>query len=325
MNLLVTGGCGFIGSNFINYYWKYNPEVNIYNIDVLNYCADINNIKSKIRNDKRYTFIEGNIRCTDLIKHILKTYSITHIIHFAAQSHVDNSFEKSLQYTMDNIYGTHSILEASRQWGKLELFIHVSTDEVYGESKLESDDIKHEEVLLCPTNPYAATKAGAELLAKSYYHSFKFPVIITRGNNVFGENQYPEKLIPKFISLLEKGEKLPIQGDGSCVRNFLYIKDVVKAFTIILEKGVIGEVYNIGGEISNEYSVIEVAKLLIRLYLKKNNYIEWLSYVKDRPFNDKRYFITNEKLCTLGWKPIWNFKDALINMLEKMKKRQNKY
>ena len=315
-NLLVTGGCGFIGSNFINMIWKTN-NYNIINLDVMYYCANENNVNDEIRNSLTYTLIKGNLCNQDLIKEILSSYKITHIIHFAAQSHVQNSFEDSLQFTQDNILGTHTLLEMSRKYGKIERFIHVSTDEVYGESMLEEDE-KHktEHSVLCPSNPYAATKAGAELIAQSYYHSYKMPIIITRGNNVYGPNQYPEKLIPKFIKLLQENKKVTIQGDGSCVRAFLYAEDTVRAFKYILEKGEIGEIYNIGCDEEMEYSILDVAKILIKMIKNSEDYDKWIEYIKDRPFNDKRYYISNSKVKSLGW-------DIKINFLEGLKKLIN--
>jgi dTDP-glucose 4,6-dehydratase len=310
VNLLITGGCGFIGSNFINYiFYKYD-KINIINIDALYYCANKNNINKNIRNNNRYTFIEGNLCSKDLLDHILVKYNINYIIHFAAQSHVQNSFEESLQYTKDNILGTHTLLESCRKYNKINKFIHVSTDEVYGESK-KNDDHKTEYSTLYPTNPYAGTKAGAELIAQTYYHSFKIPIIITRGNNVYGPNQYPEKLIPKFIKLLKENKKVTIQGDGSSVRGFLYILDTIKAFEIILCDGQIGEIYNIGCDECMEYSVLNVAKILIKLIKNDDDYEKWIEYIEDRPFNDIRYFISNTKLKDLGWNISVNFIDGL--------------
>ena len=190
-NLLVTGGCGFIGSNFINYYFYENKDINIYNLDAMYYCANEKNIKEVIRNSDRYKLIKGNLCSFDLLSHILEAYKIDTIIHFAAQSHVDDSFTNSLQYTKDNILGTHNLLEICRlHCPTLQKFIHVSTDEVYGESmNFVHEQHKTEQSILCPTNPYAATKAGAELIAQSFHHSFNMPIIITRGNNVYGPNQ----------------------------------------------------------------------------------------------------------------------------------------
>ena len=300
-NILITGGCGFIGSNFINYYYKHNDKCNIVNIDAMYYCASIENIHLEIRQNPRYTFYSENLCVVDILK-ILETHKITHIIHFAAQSHVQNSFRESIQYTKDNILGTHYLLEACKNYGNIKKFIHVSTDEVYGESMIKQDEEKKtEESVLCPTNPYAATKAGAELIAQSYYHSFKLPIIITRGNNVYGPNQYPEKIIPKFIKLLSEDKKVTIQGDGSNLRSFLHVDDVCVGFQLILEKGIIGEIYNIGSDDNTELSVLDVAKILIKKIKNTEKYEEWIEYIEDRPFNDKRYYISNQKLKNLGW------------------------
>lgn len=301
-SLLITGGYGFIGSNFINYYYNTNKEVKIVNVDALYYCANENNVFERIRNDQtRYKFYHLNLAETTVEK-ILIDHDIDLVIHFAAQSHVQNSFSDALQYTKDNVLGTHMLLEACRKYGKIKKFIHVSTDEVYGESMLSDDEKKTEESVLCPTNPYAATKAGAELIAQSYYYSFKMPIIITRGNNVYGPNQYPEKLIPKFIKLLQEGKKVTIQGDGSNVRAFLHVDDVCSAFELILEIGEIGEIYNIGSDEESEMSVLDVAKLLInKIKGQMVNCNDWIDYIEDRPFNDKRYYISNKKLKALGW------------------------
>lgn len=301
INLLVTGGCGFIGSNFINYIFD-TKKYKIINFDAMYYCANELNVREDIRNSDNYSLIKGNLCDFNFIKYVIESMNITHIIHFAAQSHVQNSFDDSMQFTHDNIVGTHTLLEICRRYGKIERFIHVSTDEVYGESMVEIDENKKtENSVLCPTNPYAATKAGAELIAQSYYHSFKLPIIITRGNNVYGPNQYPEKLIPKFIKLLKENKKVTIQGDGSNVRGFLHSSDTACAFHCILEKGNIGEIYNIGCDDNLEYTVLEVTKILIKLIKNTENYDEWIQYIEDRPFNDKRYYISNIKLKLLGW------------------------
>ena len=320
MNLLVTGCCGFIGSNFVNFYFKQNKEVNIINLDAMYYCASENNIDHDIRSSKRYHLVKGNLCSFDLISNILEIYNINTVIHFAAQSHVQNSFDNALQYTLDNVVGTHTLLEACRKYGKIQKFIHISTDEVYGESMIsENEEKKHEGSVLCPTNPYAATKAAAELIAKSYYHSFKMPIIITRGNNVYGPNQYPEKLIPKFIQQLLEGKQVTIQGDGSNVRAFLHVNDVCSALKLILENGEIGEIYNIGSDDHHEYTVTQVAHILINKITKTNDYNKWISYIEDRPFNDKRYYISNQKVKDLGWSIETNFDKGLDNLIEKMK------
>jgi dTDP-glucose 4,6-dehydratase len=313
MNLLITGGCGFIGSNFINYYFSKNKFNKLVNLDAMYYCASKDNIDKPIQDNPNYVFVEGNL-CTYDIPALLATYKITHIIHFAAQSHVQNSFNDSIQFTYDNVVGTHKLIEACRQH-KIQKFVHVSTDEVYGESMLDiSEPHKTEHSVLCPTNPYAATKAGAELIVQSYHHSYNIPVIITRGNNVFGKNQYPEKLIPKFIKLLKEDKKVTIQGDGSNVRSFLHVMDTVNAFEIILEKGVIGEIYNIGCDNKMEYSVLEIATLLIEK-MKGEECNKWIEYIEDRPFNDKRYYISNDKLKKLGWTIEFNLQSSIDELL----------
>ena len=315
--VLVTGGAGFIGSNFINHLLDNTHKLKVINFDALYYCASVDNISQKHRESDRYTFLHGNLQSFDLLRHVFQTHKITHVVHFAAQSHVQSSFDDSLTYTMDNIVGTHNILEAARLHGKsLVKFVHVSTDEVYGESMIAVDEQhKTEHSILCPTNPYAATKAGAELIAQSYNHSFNMPIVVTRGNNVYGPNQYPEKLVPRFIKLLRENKKVTIQGDGSCVRAFLHAKDTARAFKCILEKGRIGEIYNIGCDEGMEYSVMQVAEMIINRIKKDDPVDKWITYIPDRPFNDQRYYISNQKLKELGWSVEINFEDGLDELI----------
>ena len=303
--MFVTGGAGFIGSHFINRLFEVYNNIRVINFDALYYSANECNVHSHIRsNSERYTFVHGNLQSIDLLKYIFQTNRITHVFHFAAQSHVQTSFTDALTYSQDNIIGTHNLLEMTRIYCKhLVKFIHVSTDEVYGETTTMDEDMKVESSsVLCPTNPYAATKASAELIAQSYYHSFKMPIIITRGNNVYGSNQYPEKLIPKFIQQLHNNQPVTIQGTGDCMRAFLHVSDTANAFICILEKGQIGEIYNIGCDSQGmEYSIIQIAHMLIQKIKKTNDYEKWITYIEDRPYNDKRYYISNEKLKMLGW------------------------
>jgi dTDP-glucose 4,6-dehydratase len=316
INLLVTGGCGFIGSNFINYYFQRDKVNLLVNLDAMYYCAEENNIKESVQNNEKYKFVKGNLTDYNLVKKIIEENKINYIIHFAAQSHVQNSFEDSLQFTHDNIFGTHTLLEVTRKYGNIKKFIHVSTDEVYGESMNSIEEShKTEHSILCPTNPYAATKAGAELIAQSYLHSYKMPIIITRGNNVFGLNQYPEKLIPRFIKLLNENKKVTIQGQGTSVRAFLHAYDTATAFETILEKGSIGEIYNIGCDYGMEYSVMEIAKILIKMIKNTEDYDSWIEYIEDRPFNDQRYYICNEKIKNLGWSIKVNLLDGLKELI----------
>jgi dTDP-glucose 4,6-dehydratase len=306
----------------VNYYFKENTEVEIINIDAMYYCASENNIDEELIKSGRYHLIKGNLCSYDLIANVLNIYQIDTVIHFAAQSHVQNSFDNALQYTHDNVVGTHTLLEACRKYGKIQKFIHISTDEVYGESMIsENEEKKHEGSVLCPTNPYAATKAAAELIAKSYYHSFKMPIIITRGNNVYGPNQYPEKLVPRFIQQLLEQNPVTIQGDGSNVRAFLHVTDVCSALKLILEKGEIGEIYNIGSDDHHEYTVTQVAHMLIEKITKTTDYNKWITYIEDRPFNDKRYYISNQKVKDLGWIIQTDFDKGLDNLIEKMKNK----
>ena len=302
--LFITGGAGFIGSNFINKLFEKTHEYRVINFDALYYCANQNNVSKDIRESPNYQFINGNLQSYDVLKYIFESNPITHIIHFAAQSHVQTSFTDAIQYTKDNVLGTHNLLEISRLYcPTLERFIHCSTDEVYGESMLTIDEQhKTEQSVLCPTNPYAASKAAAEMLVQSYNHSFNMPIIITRGNNVYGPNQYPEKVIPRFIQQLKNGEKVTIQGDGSCIRAFMHAYDTALAFITVLEKGKIGEIYNIGCDKGMEYSILDVAKMLIKKIRGTDaNFKDWIEYIEDRPFNDKRYYISNQKLKDLGW------------------------
>lgn len=310
-NLLVTGGCGFIGSNFINYYKEKYPNIKIINIDKLDYCSD----NTDVNHDK---LIIGNLKNKDLVLYVLNEYNIDTVIHFAAQTHVDNSFGNSIEFTIDNILGTHTLLECCKEYGNIKRFIHISTDEVYGEV-----DINHkgcsEKSLLNPTNPYAATKAGAEFIVRSYYYSFQMPIIITRGNNVYGPRQYPEKLIPKFINQLLNNKKCTLHGKGLTRRNFIYIYDVIKAIDIILQKGIINNIYNIGT--NNEYSVYEIAEKLIK-YLKPNENIEdWIEYIVDRNFNDYRYAIETNELKKLDWKEEIDFNIGFKNTIEWFKNK----
>jgi UDP-glucose 4,6-dehydratase len=311
-NIFVTGGCGFIGSNFMNIMVKKYPEYNFYNFDCLYYCASLNNID--VSNESNYKFIKGNLSSIELIGFCLKEFNIDTVIHFAAQSHVDTSFSNPLQYTVDNIVGTHNLLEACNKHGGIKRFIHISTDEVYGESDFNEDKKKDEQSVLCPTNPYAATKAAAELLARSYYFSYKLPIIITRGNNVYGPRQYPEKLIPKFVGLLKDNKKCTIHGRGDTQRSFVFVNDVVNAFDIILHKGSVNNIYNIGS--CHEHSVLDVTTRIIKILKGTDKYEDYVEFVKDRNFNDKRYYIDDQKLKTLGWEPVVSFDEGLRQVVE---------
>jgi len=312
MSILITGGCGFIGSNYINNLLKsekFNNETLDYviNIDKLDYCSDKDNVNSNDSN--KYIFIEGSICDKELLKRIFDMYNIEYVVHFAAQTHVDNSFDNSINYTIDNILGTHQLIECCRLFGNIKKFIHISTDEVYGEISINSE-YSTEVSLLNPTNPYAATKAGAEFIVRSYYYSYNMPIVIIRCNNVYGAKQYPEKIIPKFITLLRKNKKMTIHGAGLTRRNFIYVDDVINAINIIAINGEFNNVYNIGT--TDEYNVIEIATILLN-HIKgaEENIEDWVEYIKDRNFNDYRYAINTTKLNNLGWEKTINFKDGI--------------
>lgn len=306
-NILITGGCGFIASNFINQLVNKFPNYNFVNIDCLYPCSTIKNITVNHKNN--YNFVNGNICSFDLILYVLNYFMIDTVIHFAAQSHVDNSFANPIQYTKDNVLGSHTLIEACRSYKKIKRFLYFSTDEVYGESEVYDQNKKTENSLLCPTNPYSATKAASEFIIMSYFYSYKFPVIITRCNNVYGEQQYPEKIIPRFICLLKENKKCTIHGNGESKRSFIYIDDVISATIFILQKGEIGEIYNISSD--EEFTVTDIAKILIKKIKGTDEYEKWITYVKDREFNDKRYYICSKKLENMGWNKKVNFSDGL--------------
>ena len=309
--ILVTGGCGFIASNFLFHMVKKHPNIVFVNIDKVDYCSTADGLPS-LKTCPNYFFYHTNIANTSFIEHILKHHDIDSVIHFAAQSHVDNSFGNSINFTVDNVLGTHYLLETVRKYGNIKRFIHVSTDEVYGEVAI--DETSSEKSLLNPTNPYAASKAAAEFIVKSYNKSYGIPIIITRGNNVYGPGQYPEKLIPKFLMQLLNNKKMTIHGSGANIRNYIYVEDVARAFETILFNGEEKQIYNIGTE--NEYSVMDIATHLHQLLSPTTNLESHISYVEDRPFNDFRYCIDSNNLHSLGWKPETNFEKGLQQTID---------
>ena len=303
--MLVTGGCGFIGSNFVNFAYDHFPGYRIINLDAMKYCARVTNVREEVRSDAaRYRLVRGSVAGTALLKEIYRTEAVELVIHFAAETHVDNSFVRPLDFTTENIVGTHALLEATRLHNtSLRTFVLFSTDEVYGESRLSDDDSrkKRESDAMAPTNPYSASKAAAELIAMSYFKSFKFPVVIARGNNVFGPNQYGEKVIPKFASLIAAGKTLTIHGSGRNTRSFIHVSDVCTAVKTIVERGVHGEAYNIGSS-RNEVSILDLARAIVRIVKgDAENADDWIEHVQDRPHNDERYHICTEKLASIGW------------------------
>ena len=266
-------------------------------LDKLDYCATLNNLAA-VRDAPNFRFIKGDIQSADLVVHVLHSEGIDAVLHYAAQTHVDNSFGNSLAFTLNNTHGTHVLLEACRMYGKVHRFINVSTDEVYGETSLGRETGLTEGSALEPTNPYSAAKAGAEMIARAYHTSYHLPVIVTRGNNVYGPHQFPEKMIPKFTLRALRGLDLPLHGDGLAVRSYLYVDDVAEAFLCVLARGKVGEVYNIGTQ--KERSVKEVAADICRLFALDPG--TKILHVRDRAFNDRRYYICDRKLAGLGWR-----------------------
>lgn len=295
-NILVTGGCGFIASNFLNIMKEKYPHYKFINLDYIDYCSNELNVKPGTA-----TLVKGDIRDEDLLTYLIKQYDFETVFHFAAKSHVDNSFEDPKDFTLNNAYGTHTLLETFRKNKPGIEFIHFSTDEVYGESTTDTP-FSEDTGVLKPTNPYAASKAAAEMIVHSYIDSYKMNIKTIRSNNVYGPNQFPEKLIPKFKKLLRENKKCTIHGTKSAhvKRSFMHVDDVVNAVDIVWKHGKSGEIYNIASD--DELSVMEVTKLIIKSIKKTENYNEWIEYVDDRPFNDSRYYISSEKLKLIGWK-----------------------
>ncbi|KAK4486804.1 hypothetical protein RD792_006605, partial [Penstemon davidsonii] len=310
-NILITGAAGFIASHVANRLIRNYPEYKIVVLDKLDYCSNLKNLLPS-KSSPNFKFVKGDIASADLVNYLLITENIDTIMHFAAQTHVDNSFGNSFEFTKNNIYGTHVLLEACKVTGQIRRFIHVSTDEVYGETDEDAVVGNHEASQLLPTNPYSATKAGAEMLVMAYGRSYGLPVITTRGNNVYGPNQFPEKLIPKFILLAMRGQTLPIHGDGSNVRSYLYCEDVAEAFEVVLHKGEVGHVYNIGTK--KERRVIDVAQDICKLFNMDPD--KSIKFVDNRPFNDQRYFLDDQKLVNLGWSERTTWEEGLKKTME---------
>ena len=301
MKFLITGGAGFIGSNFIRYILKKYKKYRIISLDKLTYCGNLDNLKDIEKNSK-YKFIKGDICDKKIVENIFKKESPDFVINFAAETHVDRSIADPDIFTKTNVLGTHILLEAARKFG-VKKFLHISTDEIYGSVK--KGKFKETNPLL-PNSPYSASKAGADLLVRSYYKTFGLPILIARSSNNFGPYQYPEKLFPLFITNLLENKKVPVYGKGLNVRDWIYVLDNCEGIDFILRKGKIGEVYNIGG--GNEKSNLEITKSILKELGKDKSSIE---YVKDRLGHDFRYALDTKKIRKLGWKPKYKFKEAI--------------
>ncbi|TGZ77825.1 NAD(P)-binding protein [Ascodesmis nigricans] len=315
-NILITGGAGFIASWLVRHLTlQYADSYRIVSFDKLDYCASLNNT-AILDQCPNFTFVQGDVTKQSDVSAVLKKYDIDTIIHFAAQSHVDLSFGNSLQFTATNVWGTHVLLECARIHGKIKRFLHVSTDEVYGEVK--DDEARVESSILAPSNPYAASKAAAEMLVHSYWKSYKLPIIMVRGNNVYGPHQYPEKIIPKFTLLLTRSLPLPLHGTGHHSRHYLYASDATNAFDTLLHLGVPGEIYNIGSR--DETTNTQLCVLLLREFsidgTKEDVFCRWVRHTRDRVFNDRRYAVDSRKLEELGWRPEVGLGEGLRRTVE---------
>jgi len=303
MKLLVTGGAGFIGSNFILYWLKKYPNDQIVNLDALTYAGNQENL-IKVENNSNYSFIKGDIRNPETVKKAVKEIDI--IVNFAAESHVDRSILDPAPFIMTNVVGTQVLLDMALK-AKIKRFHHISTDEVFGELKLDSTEKFNENTNYDPRSPYSASKAASDHLVRAYHHSFNLPVTITNCSNNFGPYQFPEKLISLTITNLLEGKKIPVYGDGLYVRDWLHVEDHCSAIDIVLKKGKVGETYCIGAQ--NDLPNIEVIKMIIKNLGKSESEIQ---YIKDRPGHDRRYAIDSTKIKNeLGWKARADFASNL--------------
>ncbi len=306
--ILVTGGAGFIGSNFILYFLKNHKEYSIINFDSLTYAGNLSNLSS-IEDNSNYAFVKGDITNSKDVKNVFEEYNPDFVVHFAAESHVDRSILDSEVFIKTNILGTNNLLTYSREHN-IQKFVHISTDEVYG--SLGNEGFFTEENNISPNSPYAASKASSDLLVRAAYKTYGQNVNITRCSNNYGPYQFPEKLIPLMINNAVNDKKLPVYGDGKNVRDWIYVEDHCRAIDAVLHKGKPGEVYNIGS--SNEWTNIDLIKLILKKLGKSENLI---TYVKDRPGHDRRYAIDSSKIREeLGWKPQVEFQDGINNTVE---------
>ncbi len=319
--ILVTGGAGFIGSNFLHYILKNREDIQVVNLDALTYAGNLENLIS-VQDDPRYTFVKGDIRDRALVNELFSRYGFDTVVHFAAESHVDRSITEPEVFLTTNVIGTQTLLDAAKRAWKVDpedkysreyrpgvKYLQVSTDEVYG--ALGKTGMFRETTPLSPNSPYSASKASADMVVRAYHETFGLPVNITRCSNNYGPYQFPEKLIPLMIHNCAEDKKLPVYGDGMQIRDWLHVSDHCAAILTVLEKGQAGEVYNIGG--NNEKANIEIVRLVLQSMGKDESLIE---YVKDRPGHDRRYAIDNTKITTeLGWKPAYTFEQGIAETI----------
>ncbi|MUG68366.1 dTDP-glucose 4,6-dehydratase [Paenibacillus campinasensis] len=307
MKLLVTGGAGFIGSNFILYMMQQHPEYTIVNLDALTYAGNLENLKS-VEKESNYSFVQADIADKNAVDQIFQE-GIDVVVNFAAESHVDRSILEPEVFVNANVLGTQVLLDAAKKYGVTK-FVQVSTDEVYG--SLGETGLFSEKTPLAPNSPYSASKAGGDLLVRAYHETFGLPVNITRCSNNYGPYQFPEKLIPLMISRALNDESLPIYGDGMNIRDWLYVEDHCSAIDLVIHKGRLGEVYNIGG--NNERTNIHIVQTILKELGKPESLI---TYVEDRPGHDRRYGIDPTKITEeLGWKPKHNFETGIKETIQ---------
>lgn len=316
MKLLVTGGAGFIGSNFILYWIKNHPQDQIVNFDVLTYAGNLENLSS-IADNPNYKFVKGDITNAVEVGSVMS--GIDTVVHFAAESHVDRSIHDPAPFIMTNVVGTQMLLDSALKDG-VKRFHHISTDEVFGSLDL-NDKIKFSErTNYNPRSPYSASKAGSDHLVRAYYYTYDLPITITNCSNNFGPYQFPEKIIPLAITNLLEGKKIPIYGDGLYVRDWLHVEDHIRAIELVLERGKIGETYIVGG-LTEDIPNIEVAQKIVRILGKSENDIE---FVEDRPGHDRRYAVDWSKIKNeLGWKPLYDFDTWLAKTVDWYKENED--
>ncbi|KJE28514.1 dTDP-glucose 4,6-dehydratase [Geobacillus kaustophilus] len=308
MNLLVTGGAGFIGSNFVRYMLEKYPNYKVVNYDLLTYAGNLENLKD-VENHPNYTFVKGDINNRELVDYLVKTHEIDVIVNFAAESHVDRSITDPDIFVKTNVLGTQALLDVAKA-NNIKKYVQISTDEVYG--TLGETGYFTEETPLAPNSPYSASKAGGDLLVRAYHETYGLNVNITRCSNNYGPYHFPEKLIPLMITNALEGKELPIYGDGQNIRDWLHVKDHCAAIDLVIHKGRPGEVYNIGGH--NEHTNNEIVHLIVeKLGVSK----DLIKYIADRPGHDRRYAIDPTKIMTeLGWKPQYTFETGIVETIQ---------
>ncbi|MGE7592960.1 dTDP-glucose 4,6-dehydratase [Peribacillus frigoritolerans] len=307
--VLVTGGAGFIGGNFVQFMVNKYPDYDIYNLDLLTYAGDLTKHR-EIENKSNYHFVKADIADRKSIMSLFEREKFDYVVHFAAESHVDRSITNPEIFVLTNVLGTQVLLDAAKEYN-ITKFVHVSTDEVYGELEFDPTTFFTEETPLQPNSPYSASKASSDLLVRAYYETFQLPVNITRCSNNYGPYHFPEKLIPLTISRVVNDQKVPVYGDGKNIRDWLHVIDHCAAIDLVLHKGENGEVYNVGGH--NERTNLEVVKAIINTLGKSEDLIE---FVEDRLGHDKRYAIDPTKLEKIGWKPTFNFETGINQTIQ---------